>query len=125
MKQSSVPLVQFVVARLAGSAGQEDRWPDAAAVELPLVPQGRAGQRRYGHRGGPLELCRQPPCHPWFVVVLEESNQPRLVAEVSVEVIAHAGNVTRAEPVVEPLVVTPVQSLVEQVPFQVSVGLGQ
>ena len=46
--------------RVRRVSGQEDRRPDAVAVELALVPQGRAGQRRDGHRGGPLGA--PPPC---------------------------------------------------------------
>ena len=52
-QQVQIPVGQVTARRLSRAAGQEHRGPHPAALELPLMPQGRAGQRGDGHRCGP------------------------------------------------------------------------
>ena len=59
-----------------------------------------------------------------LVVVLDEAQQPLLVAAVGLQVAAHGLGGLVDEPVVEALVVAEVEALLLQRPLHVPVGLG-
>ena len=58
-------------------------------------------------------------------MILHEARELALVVEAGVEMLPRRSRVAVAEPVVQPLVVAVVESLLHQWPFQVPVGLGQ
>ena len=92
-QQPSVPGVEVAVCGLLRSAGQEDRRSDATALELSLVPQRGPGQRGDGDRRRPLGVHTEARRDAGLVVVLQEAQQLRLVAQVGAQVLADGASV--------------------------------
>ena len=82
----------------------------AVAVELAVVEESPARQRRHYDGDRPFPR-RERRCGPRLVVVLDEAQQPRLVGPVGPQVPPYRRGVLVDEPVVEPLVVAVVETL--------------
>src|SRR5687767_12674395 len=99
------------------------RDPFPAAFELTLVEEPQTG-RQVGDDGrgfmhGPLE---RGGC-PWLVMILHEARELPLIVEPGVEMFPHRPGVTVAEPIVQPLVVGVVETLLQHGPLTVPVDL--
>src|SRR5215470_19468916 len=98
--------------------------PLPPALELALMEEAQPGGEERDDSRGFLDVGRKYGSRPRLVVVLEETGQLVLVVEPGVEMLTHRPGVTLPEPVVEPLVVGVVESLLLQRPLQIPVDLG-
>ena len=87
-------------------------------------PVNMAGQRGDGHGRGPFGVGRKAAGDAGLVMVLQETHQPGLVAQVRAQVVPDGGGVLAQDPVIEPLVVAEVEALLLKLPLHVPVGLG-
>ena len=124
-EETLVKRLQILIRRLLRAATEEDRKPYPSALELPFVEELGAGEGEQGHRGGTSLLCRKGRRCAGLVVILQETDEPVLVGHVGQQVQPHALGVAVLHPIVELLVVTVVESLLLERPFQIPIGLGQ
>src|SRR5262245_25006302 len=82
--------------------------------------------RQSGHRyrGGTFFGGSECPCRPRLVVVLNETNKPVLVCHIRTEMKPDAFCVFIHQTVIQPFVITEVEPLLLEFPFQVPIGLG-
>jgi hypothetical protein len=110
---------QVLVHGLVRAAGEEHRQPHPPALELALVPQGRARKSGDRDRGRSLPRRIERGGGPALVVVLEEPDQASLVRDVRFEVTPNRLRAGVEQPVVEPLVITVVEPELLEVPLEV------
>src|SRR5262245_25846096 len=88
------------------------------------MEQSRSRQRSHHYNCGPFLCGGEGRCSSGFVVVLDEPKEFLLVGEVAGEVKPYTIRITMLQTVVEPLVVTKVEPLLLQLPFEVPISLG-
>jgi len=124
MEERPVEALQGGVRGLVGPAAELDRQLHLASLELAVVKQPRARQRCDHDGGGPSPCRAKGRCGARLVVVLDEAQQSALAGGVSGQVKPDRLGRLVQEAVVESLVVTVVEALLEQLPLQVPVGFG-
>src|SRR6187431_663271 len=80
---------QFVVVRFDRASPQEHGHVDGPTLELPFVPERRAGQGGGDHGRRPPPRSRQLARDTGLVVVLREPQQTLLILDVGREVVAN------------------------------------
>ena len=95
-----------------------------SALELTLVEETQAGGQKRDDRRGLMNFRRERRRRPRFVVVLQETGELVLVIEARVEMLAHRPCMAFPEAIVEPFIVSVVEALLLQRPFQIPVDLG-
>ena len=83
-EQSLVESAQVGVGLLVGASGEEDGQSDTASFQLAFVDEPRAGLRQRRYRGDAALLGGKVAGRARLVVVLEEADEPALVARVAV-----------------------------------------
>ena len=81
-QQALVEGAQEAVLGLRWSASKLNREPDPPPVQLPIVEQLRARQRKDGNRRGQVFRARERRCGARLVVVLDEADQLRLITQI-------------------------------------------
>src|SRR5262249_42708520 len=121
-EQLFVERPQVVVDRLLRSPSKKNWQSDFASFKLPFVKQSCSRHRRDNN------CCRKYPCRvedgccARFIVVLEETQQLLLVSHCGAQMQPDALWVVVLEPIIKSLVVTEVEALLLQLPFETPVG---
>ena len=121
--QTFVELLQRLVGGFERRADEVRRNALPAAFELTLVEEAQTG-RQVGDDGrGFVHRAFEGRGRPRLVMVLHEARELRLVVEPGVEMLPHRPGVTVAEPIVQPLVVGVVETLLLHGPFKIPIDL--
>ena len=124
-QQGAVEVFQTGYCRLLWSPPQLHRQLHLPALWLALVDQTQARQCQSNHSRRLAAFDAQRLGGAALVVVLDETRQMLLIRHIRGQVPSHLQGVAFFQPVVEPLVIRVVKSLLLQVPLEIPVDLGQ
>ena len=116
-----VELLQALVHRFIRGAAQVRRDAFEPPFELSLMEEAKARREKSDHRGGLVLSGGKRRRGARLVVVLQETRQLVLVIQSGVEMLAHRPGVAFAQAVVQPFVVSVIESLLLHRPLEVPI----
>src|SRR5215208_7003751 len=94
------------------------------SFELSLVKEPQTRRKKCNNSRGLVNFWRKRDRRSWLIVVFQKPGNFVLVIQSGVKMLAHGSGMTLAQPVVQPLVVSVIESLLLHHPFHVPVDLG-
>src|SRR5215468_8948857 len=121
-KQPVVELLKPLIDRFFRCSNQMGRDALLSPFELPLVKKAQPRRQERNDGCSLMDFWWKRRRRPRFVVVFQKARQLVLIIQSRVEMLAHGPGVTVTKAVVEPFVVSVIESLLLHGPFQIPVN---
>src|SRR5262249_41593115 len=120
-KQQRVELLDLLVHRFLGTAAEMHRDLGSLTLELALMEETKPGRQESDDSRCPVHVEGESRGRAGLIVILQETRKLVLVIKAGQEMVVNRARMSFAQAVVEALVVSVVEAVLLQRPFQIPV----